>query len=797
MQQDAFDLLPKVEWHACWSLSSTEVEGRVCTMINLVQTRRPTNTSLKAALRVTAIYFCFACFTADLSFSQGSSETYPFRDSSLALEKRVDNVLSLMTLDEKIASLDTSGVKVPRLGIPGTPIGEALSGVALGGPIASILSAIPGAPPDAAIKPTPTTQFPQGAGLARTWDRALIHQAGAVIGSEARYIHENNLNSKSYLVLLTPNADLARDPRWGRDQETYGEDPFLTGTLAAEVVKGIQGEDPKHWQAASLVKHFLANSNENGRYGSSSDFDVRLLREYYSVPFRMAFVDGGARSYMASYNAWNHVPMTVNPILKELTVKEWGVDGIICTDAGSLGNLVSQHKAYPDLDHAVAAALKSGIGMFLTVGEDYKSAVRGALAKHLLTESDIDQSLRGSLRVQFRLGLLDPPAEVSYSKLKGTPNPVDSPEHKAIALRVARESVVLLKNADHTLPLNRNAVRSIALIGTLANEVLPDFYGGVPPYTVTPLAAIKTKVGSNARISFYPDDQETAALEGAKSADVAIVVVGNNPTCNRTPKQLLQSLMSSVSPTASCKIPGEGMESSDRQSLTLAQEGLIQKVYAANPKTVVVLVASAPYAIDWTQDHVPAILHTSHNGQEEGTAIADVLFGDYNPAGRLIQTWVRSIDQLPPMMDYNLRNGRTYLYFKSVPLYPFGFGLSYTTFHYRNLCPGNNSLTRNGELSCTVEVTNTGSEDGDEVVQLYVRHLGSKVERPLKELKGFERVSIPAGQTRTATFRLKASSLSYWDEQAKQWIIEKEPVEISSGGSSADVQVTKTVRVVD
>ena len=224
---------------------------------------------------------------------------------------------------------------------------------------------------------------------------------------------------------------------------------------------------------------------------------------------------------------------------------------------------------------------------------------------------------------------------------------------------------------------------------------------------------------------------------------------------------------------------------------------MIKQVYAVNRKTIVVLVASAPYTIDWTQDHVPAILHTSHNGQEEGTSIADVIFGDYNPSGRLVQTWVRSMDQLPPMTDYDLRHGRTYLYLKSAPLYPFGFGLSYTSFRYRNLCPGVDSLSTQGNLSCTVEITNTGSRDGDEVVQLYVRHLGSKVQRPLKELKGFERVFIPAGQTRSVTFLLKPDALAYWGEGSKRWVVEKEPVEFSAGGSSADVQVTKTVRVTD
>src|ERR1019366_9416418 len=269
---------------------------------------------------------------------------YPFQDPALDPEKRIDNALSLLTLDEKIAGLGMSGVESSRLGIRKMAIGEALSGVVLGGPMSTLLDAFPGASPELKMQPTPTTQFSQGVGFGRTWDPALVRKAGDVIGSEARYIFENGKNSKAFLVLLTPNADLARDPRWGRTQESYGEDPMLNGTLATALIQGIQGGDPKHWQAASLVKHFLANSNEEGRYGSTSDFDVRLLREYYSMPFRMAFVEGGARSFMASYNAWNKVPMTVNPILRDIAMKEWGVDGIVCTDAGSLGNLVGQHK---------------------------------------------------------------------------------------------------------------------------------------------------------------------------------------------------------------------------------------------------------------------------------------------------------------------------------------------------------------------------------------------------------------------------------------------------------------------
>jgi len=728
-----------------------------------------------------------------LAFSASAlaQHQYPFQDPTLDAEKRIDNVLSLMTLDEKIASLGTSGVAVPRLGIRGTAIGEALSGVVLGGPMQTILAAFPDVPPEARTLPTPTTQFPQGVGLGRTWDPDLVHQAGAVIGSEARYIFENGKNAKAFLVLLTPNADLARDPRWGRTQESYGEDPFFNGTMAAALIRGIQGDNPKYWQAASLLKHFLANSNEHGRYGSSSDFDVRLMREYYSVPFRMGFVDGGARSFMASYNAWNHVPMTVNPILENIAVHEWGVDGIICTDAGSLANLVSPHKAYPNLKEAAAASIRAGINMFLTIFEDYKKAVKDALADRLIAETDLDAVLRGSVRTALRLGLLDPPSMVPYSKLKGAPDPVNSPQHNAIALRVARESVVLLKNTQNLLPLDRHAIKTLAVIGPRANEVLPDFYGGVPPYAVTPLAAIRAKVGAGVDVRHVVDNSDGAAVKAAQSSDLAIVVVGNHPTCGRTPQQLLQGLML----TGGCAIPSAGMEGSDRQSIALEQEDLIQEVYKANAKTVVVLVASAPYAINWTQQSVPAIIHMSHNSQEEGTAIADVLFGDYNPAGRLVETWPKSIDQLPPMMDYNIRHGRTYMYAKEAPLYPFGFGLSYTKFQYANLRTSSPALIAGGKITISVDVTNTGARDGDEVVEFYVRHLGSKVDRPARELKGFGRVNIPRGQTRTISAPLKAESLAYWDDSQNGFVVEPEPVEILAGASSADIRLRKTITV--
>jgi beta-glucosidase len=700
---------------------------------------------------------------------------YPFQNPDLDREARITNILSLMTLEEKIAALGTT-TAVPRLGIPDAGSSEGLHGL-----VQRSLGGLGGQ------KPVPTTQFAQVVGMAQTWDVDLIRKAGEVQAVEARWLYNNqDKYQRRPLIVWGPNADLARDPRWGRIDESYGEDAFFTGTMAAAFAKGMQGDDPKYWRAAALLKHFLANSNENGRYGSSSDFDQRLLREYYSVPFRMAFVDGGASSYMASYNAWNGVPMTVNPILKDLVAGEWGVNGIVSTDAGAVHNMVNKHRYFPDMNRAVAACVKIGVNQFL---DGYREGLNQAVEAKAVTEKDIDAALRGKFRVVLRLGLLDPPALVPYAKAELNVEPWQSDAHKAVALQMAHESIVLLKNEGRLLPLDRAAIKSIAVYGPRANKVLLGLYSGEPPYTVSPLDGLRKKLGSGVKINMGAGFM-TDIGAAAKSSDVAVVFVGNDPTCNRA------SIIANFdADNSSCETPGEGMENSDRRSLTLEQEDLIKDVYAANPRTIVVLLSDFPYAINWTNAHVPAILQMSQNAQEAGTAIADVLFGDYNPAGRLVVTWPQSVDQLPSMLDYNLRHGRTYMYFKGEPLYPFGYGLSYTTFRYANLKTSASSMPRNGENMVSVDVENTGEKAGDEIVQLYVRHEASKVTRPVKELRGFQRVSLQPHQTKTVRMKLKADSLSYWDERAGHFVVEEEPVRILVGGSSADTQLETIVKI--
>ncbi|HTD96252.1 MAG TPA: glycoside hydrolase family 3 C-terminal domain-containing protein [Edaphobacter sp.] len=701
-----------------------------------------------------------------------------FRDPALPMEKRIDDLLSTMTLDEKINCLGTK-TGVPRLGVPNFGSSEGIHGVVQRGGGKAERSVIP------------TTQFPQPPGMGESWDPELVRQAGGVEGYEARFITQTAKYDRQILMLWGPQADLARDPRWGRSEEVYGEDAFFNGTMVASFAKGLQGDDPKYWQSAALLKHFLANSNENYRTSSSSDFDQRLFWEYYSVPFRMGFLEGGAKGVMASYNAWNGTPMVINPILKSIVQKQWGVD-VLSSDGGAVKLLVTDHKRFPDQKAAVVACLKAGINQFL---DTYIDETKAAVKDGSVTEAEIDNLLRPKFRVTIRLGLLDPPEMVAYSKVKDSPEPWNTERDKAVSEKMALESVVLLKNADALLPLKKDSIKSIAVIGPLADSIHWDWYGGTPPHKVTPLQGIKNAVGPGVKVTYAADEIGNAAVNAAKSSDVAVVVVGNDPTCGPDMAHDWHGSTYDGGGTLPCAVPSDGREGRDREIITLAQEQLVKQVYAVNPKTVVILVSSFPFAINWSQEHVPAILHMAHSSQDEGTALAKVLFGDYNPGGRLVTTWPKSVDQLPPMMDYNIRHGRTYMYFKGEPLYPFGYGLSYTTFKYANLKASSTTLANDGTMMVSVDVTNTGSQAGDDVVQLYVKHPKSKVERPGEELKGFQRVSLKPSETKTVQIPLKASTLAYWDEKLARLKVEAEPLSVMIGSSSKDIKLTTTVRV--
>ena len=447
---------------------------------------------MRQALRKSGIWVLGLWLMFGLVSAIDAQEKYPFRDTSLSDSARIQDLLGRLTLDEKV-QLMSDHPKIPRLGIVFSGQVEGLHGLALGGP---------GGWGGRGRQPVPTTTFPQEKGLGATWDPELLKKIGSLEGSEARYYYQNPVFDRGGLVVRAPNADLSRDPRWGRTEESMGEDPYLVGTMTVAFAQGLQGPDPKHWQAASLMKHFLANENEDGRTHTSSDFDDRLFREYYSVPFRMGFEEGGSRAVMTAYNAWNGIPMTIHPVLKDVMIKEWGNDGIICTDGGALGLLITSHKRFPDKEQGSAAAVKAGINHFL---DTYKPDLTKALKDDLLTEADMDAALRNLLTVYLKLGEMDPPGVDPYAKIgvetAGALPPWERESSRELARHATDESIVLLKNENSTLPLDKAKLKTVAVIGPWIDQVLQDWYSGTWPYSVTILDGIREAAGKNVKVA--------------------------------------------------------------------------------------------------------------------------------------------------------------------------------------------------------------------------------------------------------------------------------------------------------
>ena len=701
----------------------------------------------------------------------GSEQSYPFQDIHRSEDERIKNLISLLTLDEKINSLSTR-IFVPRLGIKGTHTVEGLHGLAYSGPANW---AVKGS------KASPTTTFPQAIGLAEMWDPEILQQVADWEATESRYLAQNKSFGISGLIVFAPNADMGRDIRWGRTEECYGEDPYLIGTLVTAYVKGLQGNNPVYWKTASLMKHFLANSNENNRAYNSSDFDERLFREYYAYGFYKGVTDGGSQAFMTAYNKYNGIPCIVNPVLRNVIMKDWGFRGIIATDGGAFKQLITTHAYYSSLPVAAAECIKAGITVFL---DDYKPSVKEALEKGLITEKDIDGAIYGNFRILLKLGLLDSSPQNPYSEIgiSDTIAPWTKQEAHDLVRKATEKSIVLLKNENMLLPLQKDKIKSIAVIGPSANSVISDWYSGTPPYRINILQGIKNAAGGNIKIRFAAGNKADSAVIAAKESDVAIVCIGNHP--------LSYGLGWGQNHVAS-----DGREDVDRQAITIEQEDLVKLVLAANPKTILVMVSSFPYAINWSKEHVPSILHISQSSQEMGTAVANVIFGKVSPAGRLVQTWISSIDQLPPILDYNIRNGRTYMYKRNVPLYPFGYGLTYTSFTYSELKSEKNSLKSNEVVNLTFNLKNTGNFDSDEVTQLYVSFPDSKVDRPGIALKGFKRVFVRKGETVKVTIRLRASDLTYWDIDKQAFVLEKGTIKLSIGSSSEDFKLSGEIAV--
>lgn len=690
-----------------------------------------------------------------------------FNDPAVNEEQRLDDLIARMTLDEKVDALGNN-TQVPRLGIQASGSVEGLHGIVLGGPTYG----------DRAN--TPTTGFPQAYGLGETWDTDLLHRVATYISTENRYLFQNAKYRKSGLIMWTPNVDLGRDPRWGRTEECYGEDAFLTSRLAVAFIKGIQGDHPKYWRNASLMKHFLSNSNEYGRTFSSSNYSDKLFREYYAYPFYKGVTEGGSQALMTAYNAYNGTPCIMHPVLRNIVMKEWGLNGTLLTDGGAFRLLLSDHKRF-DNDRAAAAAacIKAGITKFL---DEYKDAVYEALHRKLISVEDIEKAIRGNLRISLKLGLLDHTEDNPYAAIGVTDTvaPWSKPETKALVREATLKSVVLLKNKDHLLPLDRHKIKKIAVIGQRATEVLQDWYAGKPFYTVNVLDAIREEAGSDIEVRYVKTNRMDSARTVAAWADVAIVCVGNHPTCDAGWEQ--------------APVISEGKEAVDRQSLQLDQEDLLLQVAQTNPNTIGVLISSFPYAINRANQTVPALLHLTQCSQELGHAVSDVIFGHYNPAGRLTQTWVKNITDLPHMMDYDITHGRTYMYFKEKPLYPFGYGLSYTRFNYSGTTLNDRVIERGDTLRVCFNLKNSGDMDGDEVVQLYVSARKHTDKDPIKQLKAFQRISLRKGETKKVELTVPYTELQVWDEKQNRFILPDKEMTLEIGASSSDIRLQTTFR---
>jgi beta-glucosidase len=718
-----------------------------------------------------------------IGFPLWASAQAVYLDPSQPIDKRVDDLIHQLTLAEKTSLLSTTAPAIDRLKIPAmNGWNQSLHGI---------------------VWTQPTTMFPVPISMAATFDPPLVHDVAAAIADEGRAVYnywptvqgrseavrgqavtitaDGKRISHNGLVYRSPVINMDRDPRWGRIWETFGEDPLLASRTTVAYVQGTQGNDPKYLELAATLKHFAAYDDERDRIKTGNDMvPERTLRDYYTPQFKAGIMVGKAASIMSSYNGINGMPNVENKmLLTDILRGEWGFKGFVVPDSGAVMNLVNAYHKYPTAQLAAAKTILAGSDL-----DDgaYAIALPKAVDEGLLSEKDIDESLRRVLTVRFRLGEFDPPDMVPYSKLG--PDVIDSPAHRKLALRAAQESIVLLANENHLLPLDKSKLQSIAVIGPFADfaQTGPNYTGEYSKF-VKPLEGIQNKVGSGIKVLYAhgsgimeTDNSEaslTEAVSAAKQADVAILFVGTN--------QLLER---------------EGL---DREFLNLppVQIALVQRVMAANPKTVIVLLNGGPVSLAppfagggqrAMGMRYSTVLDMFWAGEEGGTAIADVLFGDYNPSGRMPYTVYASERSLPPMTEYDISKGFTYMYLNDKPAFAFGRGLSYTSFEYSNLNITSAHVGSDGSVSVNVDVKNTGDRAGGEVVQLYVHNNDKGATQPREQLQGFERISLSPGESKTVNFALPIEQLSYWDTSKHAYVINPGTFDLMVGSASDDVR---------
>ncbi|MDB5109802.1 MAG: glycoside hydrolase family 3 protein [Mucilaginibacter sp.] len=700
---------------------------------------------------------------------------YKFQDPALSIEARVNDLVSKMTLEEKVGQMLNAAPAIDRLGIPEFNWwNEALHGVAR------------------ANRYYKTTVYPQAVANAATFDQRSVHQMANYIAVEGRAINNESLKKNIHtqytaLTYWSPNINIFRDPRWGRGQETYGEDPFLTGSLGNAFVTGLQGDDPKYLMSAACAKHYAVHSGpESSRHKFNIDVSDHDLWDTYLPAFKNLVVKAKVAGVMCAYNAFRGQPCCGSDLLLNTILRDkWHFTGYLTSDCGAIDDFYqpNTHQTSADAESAAADAVLHGTDV--ECGRvTYKSLVQAVKDKKI-TEDQINTSVKRLFTIRFRLGLFDPAEQVKYRQIPITE--LESPAHHALALKMARQSIVLLKNQNHLLPLSKN-LKKIAVLGPNADNQLSILgnYNGIPTQRVTALQGIKAKLGPGTEVVYKkgidfvdPNPNIKAMVDSVKDADVIVYVGGIAP-------QLEGEEM---------RVNKPGFTGGDRTSILLpaVQTQLLKELKATGKPVVFVMMTGSAIAMPWESENIPAIVNAWYGGQDAGTAIADVLFGDYNPAGRLPVTFYKSDSDLGSFEDYSMNN-RTYRYFNGQPLYGFGYGLSYTTFKYDMLTTP--AAIQSGKKNMvSVKVTNTGKIDGEEVTELYISHSNTGMKAPIRALKGFERNFLKAGQSKIIKFELSPEDLALVDNDGNSKAV-KGKLMISVGGSQPDAQTTASKKTV-
>lgn len=715
------------------------------------------------------------------AFAQVNTGPILYTNPSKPVEDRVNDLVSRMTVEEKISQMQHTAPAIERLGIPAYNWwNEALHGVARNGT---------------------ATVFPQAIGMAATWNTDLIFQEAEIISTEARAKYYEALGKKEHdiyqgLTFWSPNINIFRDPRWGRGQETYGEDPFLTAQIGISFVKGLQGSNDQYFKVIATAKHFAVHSGpESSRHTFDAWPTETDLYETYLPAFEALVKEAKVYSFMGAYNRVYGTPSCASDLLLDKTLREkWGFNGYVVSDCWAISDFYKYHKFVPDAAKASALAVKAGTD--LACGHEYNNLAE-AVKLGYISEAEIDISVKRLFTARMKLGMFDPQEMVPYGAIKPSDNNTEA--NRQFARKVAQESIVLLKNDQSVLPLSKK-IKSIAVIGPYADElsVLLGNYNGDPSQPVTLLQGIRNRAGNKIRVDFaIGADQpeklardtsrtklqaglEMEALKLAAKSEVIIFIGGISP-----------ELEGEEMP-----VTIDGFSGGDRTHLDIpkSQQLLLEKLAALRKPVILVLTNGSALSVNWAKQHIPAIVECWYPGEEGGTALADVLFGDYNPAGRLPVTFYQSISDIPPFDDYRME-GKTYRYFKGEPLFAFGNGLSYTRFDYTGITAGSNALLAGESVRLNVTVTNSGGYDGDEVVQVYLRQPESVASRPLQSLAAFKRIHLKKGESKALSLEIPATQLRHFDGKIGDYAIASGKYELLVGAASNDIRGKVTVEI--